>query len=349
MALKTLREARISRGTRVILRADFDVSIRHGRIEDDSRLRACIPTIRYILAKEGALRIIAHLGRPGGKLQKNLTLEPVALRLARLLRKKVVLVRNPFGTARKKRLARSPYILLFENIRFSPGEEKNDADMAHQMAEWGDIYINEAFAESHRVHSSVVALAKILPAYAGLNLEKEVRALTRVMQSPRRPVVIIIGGVKLETKLPMVQKFLRDADQVLVGGAVANALLGKPRPVARPKLILPIDGSGRTVPYEDIGPKTIRLFAEILVDAKTIVWNGPLGRAEKPRFARGTKAIALVLQKSRAFTVVGGGDTIAALKKYKLLRGFDHVSLGGGAMLEFLAGKKLPALEILKK
>lgn len=352
MSLRTLKEAYIEKGTRVLMRADLDVALKNGKILDDFRLKQMLPTIRLILQKGGHLRLIGHIDRPEGKPVLFLSLKKVSDYFRRVLKRKVIFIKNPFDKKDFIFLNSSPDILLFENIRFWPGEEKNDTNFAKKLAKWGDIYINESFANSHRKHASVVVLAKILPAFAGIQLGKEISILDSVIKNPARPLVTLIGGAKLETKLPLIRNFLKIADKILLAGSIANEFLKKQKYIKNPKIVLPEDGLGTYGNFKDIGPKTIAHFASLLQDAQTIIWNGPLGIAEISRFAIGTKELARIIVSSRcpkAFTVVGGGDTVAILRKYKLLHGFNHVSAGGGAMLEFLAGNKLPALEVLKK
>lgn len=345
--LRTLYEARIKKGTRVILRADLDVGVRNGKVVDDLRILAGLPTIRYLLRRGAHIRIVGYLGRPGGKRDKKLTLKPVAREMEKLLRRRVLFLSDPFNQKTIREHIDSSDIIFFENIRFWPEELENSMSFASRLADWAHVFVNDAFANSHRQEASIVALATLLPSYAGLRLAKEISMLDKVLNSPVRPLVVVIGGAKLETKLPLARHFLKNADKILVGGAIANELLLKKS--INKKIILPRDGiDNRYGGFEDIGPETIRLFVAMLSRAKTVIWNGPLGHAEIPKFAEGTKAVARALARSNAFTIVGGGDTIAILRRYHLLRGFDHISTGGGAMLEFLAGKKLPGIEVLK-
>lgn len=345
--MRSLSDAPIKKGTRVILRADFDVPLKNGKVADDFRIRETLPTVQYVLKKGGLLRIISHLGRPGGKKKRGLSLLPVARYLERILKRRGVFMSDWID--RTDWTAKTyPEILLFENLRFFPGEEKNDFAFVSRLAELGDIYVNEAFANSHRAHASMEALARLRPSFAGLRLEKEINALDRVLTRFRRPLIAVLGGVKLETKLPVIRRFLKIADKILLGGELANEFLSGRARIRSRKILLPADGLGVYGAFKDIGPETIERFVSVLGKARTVVWNGPLGIAENPKFTRGTKAVARALARSKAFTVVGGGDTIAALRKYGLLDGFSHVSIGGGAMLEFLAGKKLPGIEALK-
>ena len=401
MNLRLLSDAPIHKGTRVLVAVNLDVAMAGGKIRDDFKIREAVPTLKFILRKGGRVRIVSYLGRPGGKVVSDLSMRPVARRLARLLKRKVVFLSDPFDSVTFSRYRDASDILFFENTRFWPGEEENSKYFAARLGRWGDLYINEAFAHSHRAHASVSALSRILPAYAGLHLEREVRALESLLTHPRRPFVAVLGGAKLETKLPLIRRFLRDADAVLVGGALANTILalrgdivGKSlisvgtnpnlRLLQHKKLHLPTDAavirspnevslaslmreakltsrpmSNRICPIRavknneyimDIGFDTQKRFAALLQEAGTIVWNGPLGFAEVSVFAKGTIAVAKAIRsRRRAFTVVGGGDTIAALGRYNLLKGFSHISTGGGAMLEFLAGKKPSGLEALRQ
>ena len=383
--LCTLKDAPIKNGTRVLVCANLDVAVQDGAIADDFKIREVLSTLKFILQKGGKARIVSFLGRPGGKVVPHLSMKPIAERTARLLKQRVVFLSDPFDPGALSEYRDAEDILFFENIRFWPGEEQNSFRFARDLSRWGDIYINEAFAHSHRAHASVSALAQMLPAYAGLQLEKEIRALGALLEKPARPFVAVLGGAKLETKLPLIRRFLRDADKVLVGGALANtifALMGNgvgksavdadgsrscaflkskklhlsPDAVTASALAAGVRGEVRAIgavkPDEyivDIGPAGRKRFVSLLRGAKTVVWNGPLGYAEASEFAKGTIVVAKAIRGLDAFTVVGGGDTVAALGRYKLLKGFSHVSTGGGAMLEYLSGKKLPGLEALKK
>lgn len=376
-----LQDAPVSQGVRVLVRADFDVAVRAGRIADAARIEAVLPAIRFLLQKGALIRVLSHRGRPGGARAEDLTLAPVAHFLSRALERPVRFIEDPFSDP----VERDAPVALFENLRFWPGEEDNDPTFAASLAAQGELYVNEAFANCHRLHASMAALPRRLLSFAGFHLMKEVAALERVSEYPARPLVAVLGGVKTETKLPLIRRFLRDADRVLVGGALANTIvalrgsaIGKsvaPRAgfssAALPeseKLFLPSDavvadrlaadalcrvraiGEVHEDEYiADIGPGTRALFADLLAGARTVVWNGPMGCAEIPTFAKGTWALAQAIQRLDAFTVVGGGDTVAVLKRRNLLAGFSHVSTGGGAMLSFLSGEKLPALEALRE
>lgn len=382
--IRILREAKIRRGMSVLVRADFDVPVAGDRVRDDARIRAALPTIRSIVAEGARVRIIAHRARPGGRPSPAYSLAPVGRALAAILGRRVVLVKNPFASGALETYGGEDSVLLFENIRFWPGEEKNDRAFASSLARWGEAYVNEAFAVCHRAHASVALLPRVIPAFAGLHLMKEITALDRARAAAERPFVAVLGGAKLETKLPLFRRFMRQADIVLVGGALANTLLAArgqeigqsvveivslSRALVRaPKLCLPTDAvvsenlTGRR-PIRarkiteirsdeyivDIGPATRRMFARAIRRAKIVVWNGPLGLTEVPAFATGTAAIADAIARNRGFTVVGGGDTLAAVSGLVGEKTFSHVSMGGGAMLAYLAGERLPGIEALKR
>ncbi|MEK7541384.1 MAG: phosphoglycerate kinase [Patescibacteria group bacterium] len=380
MLLPLLKDAPWRPGLHVLVRADFDVAMDGSAVADASRIEAALPTIRFLLARKVKVRLLAHRGRPGGMKHEELSLAPVAQLLSRVLGCPVPFVSDPLHGSLP-----DADIVLFENLRFWPGEEHNDPAFAEALAAHGEAYVNEAFAACHRAHASLVPLARLLPAYAGLHLAEEVVALERVLERPPRPLVAGVGGVKMETKLPLIRRFLGDADRVIVGGAIANTLFAlQGGSVGRSmvdtagaadisflrdaKLFLPFDvvavdrlapgaaaavrarGEVKADEYiADIGPKSREVFSGLLRGAKTVVWNGPMGYAEAPEFAEGTIAVARAIQKTGAFTIVGGGDTVAALRRHDVLAGFSHVSTGGGAMLEFLSGKKLPGLEVFRK
>lgn len=343
--LKTLKEAEVS-GKRVLLRVDLDVPLEwppptggvppEAVIGEDYRLKALLPTLNYLLDHKAEVLIIGHLGRPDGKEIPELSLKPISIRLSELLGKNIdflpQLPSNPLGLISK--------LLMLENLRFWPGEEKNDPDFAKKLSSLGDIYVNDAFAASHRAHASIAGVPKYLPAYAGLRLEEEVKELGGVLENPERPLVFILGGAKTETKAPLVSAFAKAADSVLLGGL----LMFDQELKKIPRTVFPVDA----VETFDIGSESVSKFTQIIKDAKTVVWNGPMGKWEEEQYAGGTRAIAAALAELSAKTIVGGGDTIAALSAFGLLEKMKYVSIGGGAMLEFLAGKRLPGLVALE-
>ena len=383
MQLRTLAEANIQPGTRVLVRVDFDVAIGNGKIQEDYRIKASLGTIDVLLRKQARVRLIAHLGRPEGKRVKALSLQPIAAYAGKILKREISFIADPFSADP----ASDESIVCYENLRFWKGEEENDPAFASALAKHGDIYINEAFAACHRKHASIAALAGLLPSYAGNRLEQEVKTLENLFQNPKRPFISILGGAKIATKLPLIKRFLDETDRVLLAGQLANTLLamhgysvGKsfvdteaaktiPDSIWKnPKLFLPTDAvvatSMKTTdkfriaslngikPNEyilDIGPATVKTFSQELLGARTVVWNGPLGLTENKLFAKGTVAVGRAVSKIDGFSVIGGGDTISALHANRLLGKIGYVSTGGGAMLEFLAGDMLPGIEALRK
>jgi phosphoglycerate kinase len=330
--MNSVQEADVA-GKKIILRADLDLAERDGRLET-FRLTRLIPTLKSILDRGGTARIIAHRGRPEGKPDLALSTEPFAALLSEQLDQPVSFAGDvtenpdPAGAA-----------VLFENLRFHPGEEANSPEFVQALLKLGELYVNESFATVHRAHASIASLPKYLPHFGGLNLLQEIANLTRVMQNPDRPLLVIIGGAKVETKRPLIEYMQNIADEILVGGSLMNEGL---KPLER--VVMPVDEVGG----KDIGHLTIERFRQSIGTAKTVVWNGPLGVFEDPQFSAGTKAVAEAVAGGHAFSVVGGGDTIAALDQFGLLNKISFVSTGGGAMLEFLSGRSLPGLEALE-
>ena len=388
--MKTLKDFNF-KNKRVLVRCDFNVQLNEkGRIAEDFRIKQTIPTIEYLIKKGAKTILMSHLGKPEGKIVNELRLNPIAKRLSELLNRPVKKLDDCVGKEVKKEVERiqTGEIILLENIQFNAGENKNDSNFAKILASYADIFIMEAFGQSHRNYASIAGIPKYLPAAAGFLLEKEIKILSKVMQNPWRPLVVIIGGVKINTKIGVISQFLKKADHLLLGGEVANAILiGKGFSLGRSllddeeiarkvkkiditnlKIHLPVDGiislrerqkdysregAIGTIKKEekifDIGPETIKIFSEIIKEAKMILWSGPLGLSEEKKFEKGTKETAESIVKNKsAFKIIGGGDTIAAVDKFGLLQEFDHVSTGGGAMLEFLAGNKLPGLVALR-
>lgn len=372
-------------GKRILMRVDFDIAIEKGIITEDFRIQANMPSMRFVLASGGLLRLVSYRGRPNGARQDEFSLAPIAAYCEKFLKRRVIFIRDPLDEATLQKYGDSQEVLLFENIRFWKEEEKNDLQFAQRIARWGEVYVNEAFANCHRSHALVEAITHILPSYVGFHFAEEIHNLTALLQKPTHPFVVVLGGAKLETKLPLITRFVRRADAVLVGGMLANTLLaargysmGKSKverdatllsspALKSKKIILPQDvtivdtferdARVRTVARDkvpqdvyvgDIGHKAAFEFAEIIKNAATIVWNGPLGYAEIAQCRKGTATIAKAIAASGAFSVIGGGDSIEALGRLKMLNKFSFISTGGGAMLEFLSGKKLPGIEALK-
>jgi phosphoglycerate kinase len=385
MPLKSIKQLKNLKNKRVLLRLDFDVPLKNGCIVDDSRLRDALPTLHYLLRQKAKIILIGHLDRPGGKIVKSLSLLPVKNHLEKLLHKKIKLIKIDrylsHGILRSPKLVQDKVnIFMLENLRFSDREEKNCKKFAKNLASLADIYVNNAFAVSHRAHASTHAIQKYLPTFVGLSVEEEIKILSQVLKKPKHPLVLIIGGAKIETKLPVIQNFIKPADYILLGGEVANVFIkalgyetgksivdnGFYRQAEKTlnqlrsrksehKLILPIDVKtdralrkidliGKDEIIFDIGPQTIKAYARIIKSARTIVWNGPMGKIEDKRFRVGTLAMVRLLIKSKARVIIGGGDTHKIFKHKKVPVNI-FVSSGGGAMLEFLAGKELPGLK----
>lgn len=345
--MKLIKDAKV-KGKKVIVRVDFNVSMdKRGKILDDFRIKESLATIDYLRKNKAKIILMSHLGRPHFQSladKKRLSLEPIAKYLKRKFKTPIKYINQCVGVEvqNKVDLLKDSEILLLENLRFHAEEEKNDEEFSRQLASLADIYINDAFGASHREHASVVGITSFLPSYAGFLLEKEIKILSQAMKNPKRPAVAVLGGVKLETKLPLINSLANKYDWILVGGRLGLELSGNNK-----KIIIPVDYHGKD--SYDIGNKTIAVFNEIIKKAKTIIWNGPMGMFEDKKFGKGTKSVGQLIARSKAFTIAGGGDTIAALTKYRLLKKMNFVSTGGGAMLELLSGQKLAGIEALKK
>jgi len=348
---RSVRDAEVG-GKRVLLRSDLNVPLEDGAVADDTRIRAALPTIE-LLAERAATQVVicSHLGRPEGPDPK-LSLRPVARRLGELLGQEV---------AFDERGAR---LTLLENTRFNPEETANGEGYARELARLGDLYVNDAFGSAHRAHASTVGVAQLLPAYAGLLLERELTELGKLLGEVDRPFVLISGGAKVEDKLGVLKNLGRRADTVLIGGKMAEELRDENPfdfPVVLPEDVVAAaafapDADRRVAPYDelpegwlglDIGPVTQRRFAEEISRAKTVFWNGPMGVFEWPRFAEGTKAVARAVAEVDGYTVVGGADSARAVNEIGIADRIDWVSTGGGASLEFLEGKELPGVAVI--
>jgi phosphoglycerate kinase len=325
-----------SKNKRVFLRLDLDVYLENGQILDDARLWATWDTAQFLVEQGSQVIIAGHLGRPKGA-DKQGTLIPIAQWYERRLN--LTLSEAKIGEFKGWKFGEQVSIL--ENLRFYPGEEENNEDFAKKLSQLADIYVNDAFGASHRNHASITGVPKLLPHYAGLRLQKEVEELSKVLENPARPLVVVIGGEKIETKLPLVEKMLRIGDHVLVGGEIATELPANDS--HNPKVLIGSLNSGKT----DLNDEDIEKFKSVIKTAKTIVWNGPMGVIQKEETQKGTIEIANAITSSPAHTIVGGGNTVGFLKQKGLLEKFSFVSTGGGAMLEFLSGEKLPGLEAL--
>jgi phosphoglycerate kinase len=378
-------------GRRVFVRADLNAPVESGTVTDDTRLRAVIPTLRHVLDAGACVVLASHLGRPKGGPDPKYSLRPVAERLAALLERPVPLAPDCVGPdTRAQALAlKAGEVLLLENLRFHPEEEKNDDGFARQLAELADCYVNDAFAAAHRAHASIAAITRYLqPAAAGLLMQRELAALGRILEAPERPLVALLGGAKVSDKVALVEHLIGRVDGLVIGGGMAFTFLralghSVGRSLVEPErieaargaleaarrrgvqLTLPVDvvvadglesSSGRVVGIRDIpdaqmgldiGPLTVDKFAGVLKPARTIVWNGPMGVFERPPFAAGTLAVARAVADAPAFSVIGGGDTIAAVNMAGVADRIGYVSTAGGAFLEFLEGRLLPGVEAL--
>jgi len=345
MRLKTIKELNL-KNKRVLIRCDFNLPMEKGKILDDFRMRASLPTINYLIDKGAKLILISHLGKPGGKVIEELRLDPIAKKLKELLKKEVLKLNDCIGKEVERAVfsLREKEILLLENIRFYPQEEINDLNFAKSLAHLGEFFINEAFSVSHRNHASIVSLPKFLPPAVGFLFEKEIKNLEKFLKKYQRPLVAIIGGKKIKDKAPLVKKFSEIGDWVLLNHLIWREIKKTfLKDNLKNNIIPPADGIGE----KDIGPETIRIFKEKILKAKTVFWNGPLGRIEEKEYQNGTKEIALSILESKSFSLIGGGETIEFINKLHITQKFSFVSTGGGAMLKFLAGEELPGLKIL--
>ena len=374
----------------MLVRVDFNVPLENGRIGDDTRIRAALPTIELLRERGASLVLVSHLGRPKGR-DPELSMEPVAHHLGELIGAEVRQAPAVVGDEVEKLAAElgEGEILLLENSRFEEGEKQNDPELAKRLATLADLYVNDAFGAAHRAHATPEGVANLLPAYAGLLLEREVEQLNSVVEAPERPLVVVLGGAKVSDKVGVIDRFLGIADEVLIGGAMCfvffraqgietgNSLVeDEGVPLAKEALAaaeesdcelrLPTDlvlgrefdadtenrqSDGTAVPDGwmglDVGPKTARAYAERIAGAGTVLWNGPMGAFEMEPFAGGTRTVAEAVADAAATTVVGGGDSVAALGQFELTDRVDWVSTGGGASLELLEGKQLPGVEAL--
>ncbi len=380
------------KGKKVLLRCDFNVpqNKETGEITSDKRIKAAIPTIKYLLEHGAAVIACSHLGKPKGEWKEKLTLAPVAKRLSELLGQDVIFAKDIIGDdAKAKAAALKPgQIMLLENLRFDIREEKNGADFAKALADMADIFVSDAFGTVHRAHASTAGVAAYLPAYSGLLVDKELSIMGKALDDPKRPFVAVLGGAKVSDKINVINNLLEKADTIIIGGGMAytfkkaqgfevgKSLLEADRldyareMIAKAadkgvKFLLPVDNYCASefsadaepvliegnIPDDlmgmDIGPKTVELFTAAVKGAGTIVWNGPMGVFEFDRFANGTKAMAKALAESGAVTIVGGGDSAAAVEKLGFADKITHISTGGGASLEFLEGKELPGVACL--
>ena len=343
MKLPSIKDFDLVKKT-VLLRTDYDVPLdQDGRVADASRIENSLPSIKYLISQKAKIIIITHLDRPGGKVVKGLSLKPVAEKLSLLLDRDIRLSAEVLGKKTDQAVSelKPGKPLLLENLRFDPREEKNDEGFAKKMASLAEVYVNDAFAVSHRRHASMVSVPRYSPSAAGLDLLKEVNTLTNILEKPRRPVIVILGGVK-RSKIEAARKMVSWANYILVGGKLV-LYDDIPQLFDHEKVSGYLKRNG-----EDITMGSVKEFEKIIAKAGTIIWSGPMGAYEKEEFSRGTKRIAQAVVDSEAYTIIGGGDTEAALTKFGLVDKIDYISSGGGAMLAFLAEGTLPGIEAIK-
>jgi len=347
MNIRRIQNAGV-KNKKALLRVDFNVAVKNGKVKEKFKIEAAKDTIKYLLKRNCRVAVVSHLGRPKGKINPEFSFEPLADDINEILGIKIRFINDCVGEKIESGLddLKNNEIILLENVRFYEEEEENNKDFSKKLADRFDIFINDAFSVCHRDQASVTGVTQFLPSYAGIRLQKEIEEMERIKNNFERPAVIVIGGAKIETKLPMINFFEKKYDRVLIGGKIANEAADQNIKFSE-RVILPQDFSGDRL---DIGPKTLEKFQEIISGAKTIVWNGPLGKFEEEEHSRGTYAVLnMILKNQNAYSVVGGGETIEVLEKYGAMEKISFVSTGGGAMLEYLGGKKLPGIKALTK
>ena len=379
-------------GKRVLVRVDFNVPMdKEKKITDDSRIKAALPTINYLIEKGAKVILVSHLGRPNG-VTEDLRLNPIAKRLEELLKKKVLKLDDSVGEEVEQAISKmNPGdVVMLENIRFYKEEEDNDEQFARKLADLADIYVNDAFGTAHRAHASTAGVAQFLPAYAGFLIQKELDVMGKALKDPKRPFVAIIGGAKISTKIAVLKNLLNKVDTLIIGGGMvytflkakglevgkslvedkaidqakvfmAQAEAGKAKVIFAHDVVVANEISEKAVtkvvkveniPADmmgvDAGPETIKIIKDIIKNAGTVIWNGPVGVFEIPKFAKGTNEIARALADSKAISIIGGGDSAAAVEQAGVANKITHISTGGGASLEFLEGKELPGIAVLQ-
>ncbi|MFJ3389188.1 phosphoglycerate kinase [Lysinibacillus sp. NPDC086135] len=387
---KTMKDIDV-KGKRVFVRVDFNVPMAEGAITDETRIRAAIPTIEYLVEQGGKVILASHLGRPKGEVKEDMRLTAVGVRLAELMGKPVTKLDESIGQEVEEAVAnmQNGDIILLENVRFHAGEEKNDPALAEQFAKLADVYVNDAFGAAHRAHASTEGITKYVPAVSGYLMQKELDVLGKALSNPERPFTAIIGGAKVKDKIGVIESLLEKVDHLIIGGGlsftfikaqgydIGKSLLEEDKidlaksfiEKAKAKgvqLHMPIDAvvasefskdaetqivDVNAIPADwmglDIGPKTAAKYAEVIKNSKLIIWNGPMGVFEMDKFANGTKTVADAMATTTGYTVIGGGDSAAAVEKFEVADKMDHISTGGGASLELMEGKELPGIVAL--
>lgn len=390
---KTIRDIDV-KGKKVIVRCDFNVPMQDGKISDDTRIKAALPTINYLMEHGAKVILMSHMGRPKGEPKMEFTLKPVADRLSEYLNKDVLFISSPTVVDDRVRKAAADLepgqVMLLENVRFRKEETDNGADFARELASLAEIFVQEAFGTAHRAHASTAGIADYLPAVSGFLIEKEVKFLGSAVEDPKKPFVAIMGGAKVVDKIPVIRNLIGKVDTLIIGGGmsftffkamgleIGKSLLDeeniglagdlmKEAEAAGVKMLLPVDVvCGREfandteivtvdndkIPADmmgmDIGPKTVAMYADVIANAATVVWNGPMGVFEMSNFAEGTKAIAKAMAECKGITIIGGGDSAAAVEQFGFADKMTHISTGGGASLEFLEGKVLPGIAVIE-
>ena len=332
---------------RILVRCDFNIPMDgDGNILDDFRIGETLPTIKYLIENKAKIILMSHLGEPGGKVVNVLKLDKVQEKLSEFLGFVVKKAEDCIGPEATELVTnlKSGEVLLLENLRFHKGETENDSEFTKELSKLADIYVNEAFSVCHRAHASIVGVSKYLPAFPGFLLEKEIFNLNRILENPEKPMIAIIGGKKVETKTKVINRISKSADFVIISGLIKKEAIEKKIEFDFPEKII---GSSDSLDALDINEKSIELFKEKIKNAKTILWNGPFGKTEDKIYMKGTLEIAKAIIESKAYSVVGGGETIEFLTREGLLSEFSHICTGGGAMLSYLSGDKMPGLEAL--
>lgn len=342
--MKKIQDAELE-NKKVLLRVDFNVALENEDVKEKFKIEVIKGSLDYLLQKNAKVAMVCHLGRPDGKVVPEFSLGQMRDDVERILGVKIIFIEDCVGEKVKMGLEnlRDGEVLLLENVRFYPGEETNDAEFAKKLAENFDVYVNDAFSVSHRDQASVTGVTKFLPSFAGFRLQKEIENMGKLENNPACPIVAIIGGAKIETKLPVIKFFEEKCGFILLGGKVANEAIDQ-KIVFKDKVILPEDFVDDRL---DIGPKTREKFRAIIKRAGMIVWNGPMGKFEEEKYAGGTQAILDAILASRAYSFVGGGETLEILEKNNAISKISFVSTGGGAMLEYLGGGRMPGIEAL--